>query len=47
MGDGPGYNPYRKANGEFASKGEIGDLEQKLSQDLLAQLFDQLAQRSG
>lgn len=36
MGDGPGYNPYRKANGEFASKGEVGDLEQKLSQDLLA-----------
>jgi len=41
MGDGPGYNPYRKANGEFASKGEVGDLEEKISSDLTA------AQSSG
>jgi len=34
MGDGPGYNPYRKANGEFASREEVGDLEEKLSSDL-------------
>lgn len=34
MGDGSGYNPYRKSNGEFASKDEVGDLEGKLSHDL-------------
>lgn len=31
---GAGYNPYRKANGEFASKDEIGDVEAKVEQDL-------------
>jgi len=41
MGDGPGYNPYRKSNGEFASKDEVGSLEEKLSGDLAA------AQSSG
>ena len=35
MGDGPGYNPYRKANGEFASKDEVGDLNEKLASDLV------------
>lgn len=41
MGDSPGYNPYRKSNGEFASKGEVGDLSEKLTGDLEA------AQSSG
>jgi len=35
MADGPGYNPYRKENGEFASKGEVGDLNEKLASDLV------------
>jgi hypothetical protein len=29
-----GYNPYRKANGEFASKSELGSIDQKLEHDL-------------
>lgn len=41
MGDGPGYNPYRKANGEFASRDEVGNLEGRISDDLAA------AQSSG
>jgi len=36
MGDGPGYNPYRKANGEFASREEIGDIGDRVSSDLTA-----------
>lgn len=35
MADGSGYNPYRKENGEFASKGEVGDLNEKLASDLV------------
>lgn len=35
MADGPGYNPYRKENGEFASKGEVGDLNEKIASDLV------------
>lgn len=35
MGDGSGYNPYRKGNGEFASKDEVGDLNEKLASDLV------------
>lgn len=34
MADGAGYNPYRKANGEFASKDEVGSVEEKVSADL-------------
>ena len=29
-----GYNPYRKSNGEFASKGEVGSVESKVEDDL-------------
>lgn len=29
-----GYNPYRKANGEFASKDEVGAVEDKVEADL-------------
>lgn len=36
MAESAGYNPYRKANGEFASKDEIGGLEAKISSDLRA-----------
>ena len=28
------YNPYRKANGEFASKDEVGAVEEKVEADL-------------
>jgi len=35
MAEGSGYNPYRKDNGEFASKGEVGDLNEKLASDLV------------
>lgn len=35
MADGSGYNPYRKANGEFASRDEVGDLNEKLASDLV------------
>jgi len=31
-----GYNPYRKENGEFASKGELGGVESKVEADLTA-----------
>lgn len=34
MAEGSGYNPYRKANGEFASAAEIGSVEDKVSADL-------------
>lgn len=35
MAEGSGYNPYRKSNGEFSSKDEIGDLNEKLASDLV------------
>lgn len=35
MAEGVGYNPYRKANGEFASKEEVGDLNEKLASDIV------------
>jgi len=34
MAEGSGYNPYRKANGEFASASELGSVEEKVSADL-------------
>ena len=36
MAESAGYNPYRKANGEFASKDEVGSVEDKVSSDLQA-----------
>lgn len=36
MAESAGYNPYRKANGEFASKEEVGSVEDKVSSDLQA-----------
>lgn len=38
MAEGSGYNPYRKANGEFASASEVGSVEDKVSADLSAAL---------
>jgi len=35
-----GYNPYRKANGEFASKDEVGAVEDKVESDLRTAMLD-------